>query len=463
MQSSDPVGYHPEDMLRAILPPDAQHVCDEEPHMLMHEDALGYMPVQLGAKLARGAYEVVRKLGWGTNSSVWLAREAGTGSDATEVSGARPRFVAVKILNKYTTDNEGEGIPYESTAHSRLWNAYLSGVESIPHPGYAHCLVMPPGSSFFETSVHGKHQCYVSTPCGTTVGQILDSTGRPFSLPVTKHIVKQALLALDFVHTKAKIVHCDVKADNMFVKITADDSTIARYLEENPSETYPPRFHSSISEGPIVTVKSQPLPNFGVHASFENLEICLADFGSGQSSRFGASGAPLKLQTVFPCEDIAPDTVYTTPYETRAPEQFLGCTGSTAIDIWAIGCLVFECLTLKTLFTAKNADDQLGLVEYHIELFPREFLARSPIQHMYFMPSGVHRASYFGRVRAASLERSIWDALYSYDPADPSSGNYDAAWRDLEATRAFMRRCLTIDPACRPSAAQLLEDAWFNT
>lgn len=83
MQSSDPVGYHPEDMLRAILPPDAQHVCDEEPHMLMHEDALGYMPVQLGAKLARGAYEVVRKLGWGTNSSVWLAREAGTGSDAT--------------------------------------------------------------------------------------------------------------------------------------------------------------------------------------------------------------------------------------------------------------------------------------------------------------------------------------------------------------------------------------------
>lgn len=83
MQSSDPVGYHPENMLRAILPPDAQHVCDEEPHMLMHEDALGYMPLQLGAKLARGAYEVVRKLGWGTNSSVWLAREAGTDSDVS--------------------------------------------------------------------------------------------------------------------------------------------------------------------------------------------------------------------------------------------------------------------------------------------------------------------------------------------------------------------------------------------
>ncbi|OJT04246.1 Serine/threonine-protein kinase SRPK [Trametes pubescens] len=371
MQSSNLAGYHPQDMLRAILSPDAQHVCDEEPHMLMHEDALGYMPVQLGAKLARGAYVVVRKLGWGTNSSVWLARETGTDSDATEGLGARPRFVAIKILNKHATENEEESIAHESSAQSRLWSARLSDAGYTSHPGYTHCLVMSPGSSFSETSVHGKHQCYVSTPYGTTVGQILDTTGRPFSLSATKRIVKQALLALDFVHTKAKIVHCDVKADNIFAKITADDSAIARYLEENPSETYTPRFHSNISDGPIVTVKSQPLPNFGLDASFENLEIYLADFGS-----------------VFPCEDIAPDTIYTTPYETRAPEQFLGCTGSTAIDIWAIGCLVYECLTLKTLFWAKNADDQLGLVEHHIGLFPPEFLARSPIQHMYFDPSG---------------------------------------------------------------------------
>lgn len=76
--------------------------------------------------------------------------------------------------------------------------------------------------------------------------------------------------------------------------------------------------------------------------------------------------------------------------------------------------------------------------------------------------TGVHRTSYYGGVRAASLERSIWDALYPCDASDASVDD-DAAWRDLEATRAFMRRCLTIDPACRPTAAQLLEDAWFNT
>ncbi|OJT03898.1 hypothetical protein TRAPUB_5423 [Trametes pubescens] len=142
-----------------------------------------------------------------------------------------------------------------------------------------------------------------SSPC---------STGKPFSLAITKCIVKQALLALDFVHTKAKIVHCDA---------------------------------------------------------------------------------------VFPCEDIAPDAVYTNPYETRAPEQFLGCTGSTGIDIWAIGCLVYECLTLKTLFGTKTADDQLGLVEHHIGLFPREFLARSPIQHKYFDPSGAQFINLHLRVR----------------------------------------------------------------
>ncbi len=116
--------------------------------------------------------------------------------------------MAIKILNKHATENEEESIAHESSAQSRLWGARLSDAGYTSHPGYTHCLVMSPGSSFSETSVHGKHQCYVSTSCGTTVGQILDTTGRPFSLSATKRIVKQALLALDFVHTKAKIVHC---------------------------------------------------------------------------------------------------------------------------------------------------------------------------------------------------------------------------------------------------------------
>ena len=33
---------------------------------------------------------------------------------------------------------------------------------------------------------------------------------------------------------------------------------------------------------------------------------------------------------------------------------------------------------------------------------------------------------------------------------------------DIRAVGAFVRHCVTIDPAVRPSASQLLEDEWFT-
>lgn len=45
--------------------------------MLSPEDGqpYGYFPMRLGQTLDEGKYMVVRKLGYGTNSSVWLAKE----------------------------------------------------------------------------------------------------------------------------------------------------------------------------------------------------------------------------------------------------------------------------------------------------------------------------------------------------------------------------------------------------
>ena len=48
--------------------------CDEEPHMLSPEQGYGFFPLTLGQTLRGGKLEIVRKLGWGLNSSVWLAR-----------------------------------------------------------------------------------------------------------------------------------------------------------------------------------------------------------------------------------------------------------------------------------------------------------------------------------------------------------------------------------------------------
>lgn len=50
-------------------------ICDEEAHMLPHPQGDGYWGLSLGSKIYKSKYEIVRKLGWGAESSVWLAKE----------------------------------------------------------------------------------------------------------------------------------------------------------------------------------------------------------------------------------------------------------------------------------------------------------------------------------------------------------------------------------------------------
>jgi serine/threonine protein kinase len=47
----------------------------------------------------------------------------------------------------------------------------------------------------------------------------------------------------------------------------------------------------------------------------------------------------------------------------RAPELLLGCEAyTTAIDLWAAGCIMGELLTGKPLLPGKTAADQLSLI-----------------------------------------------------------------------------------------------------
>lgn len=46
----------------------------------------------------------------------------------------------------------------------------------------------------------------------------------------------------------------------------------------------------------------------------------------------------------------------------RAPELLLGCDYSTAVDLWSIGCIIYELLTLKTLFPGNSELDQLNII-----------------------------------------------------------------------------------------------------
>jgi serine/threonine-protein kinase SRPK3 len=48
------------------------------------------------------------------------------------------------------------------------------------------------------------------------------------------------------------------------VSMNVSDATIDEYLDKNPAVLYEPRIEPDLSVDPIITVKSQPLPDFGL-------------------------------------------------------------------------------------------------------------------------------------------------------------------------------------------------------
>ncbi|KAK0500143.1 hypothetical protein EDD18DRAFT_1459922 [Armillaria luteobubalina] len=74
----------------------------EEPLDLTQEQSYGYPGIVIGDLLGPNSrYEILRKLGWGLNSSVWLARDR---------SSTESKCVSIKALKGYATEVVNIGI-----------------------------------------------------------------------------------------------------------------------------------------------------------------------------------------------------------------------------------------------------------------------------------------------------------------------------------------------------------------
>ena len=67
----------------------------------------------------------------------------------------------------------------------------------------------------------------------------------------------------------------------------------------------------------------------------------------------------------------------------RAPEPILNLNYDTSVDIWSLGCILYELYTGKAMFRGKNENDQLYLYNYYLGPPPNHMINNS-IKHIFF-------------------------------------------------------------------------------
>jgi len=79
------------------------------------------------------------------------------------------------------------------------------------HPGYKHCLHLYDATH--DASYHGPHICLVTDVLGANITSLrrLQPNGHgAFPVGVAKRIIKQTLLALDYLHRECNLVHTGI-------------------------------------------------------------------------------------------------------------------------------------------------------------------------------------------------------------------------------------------------------------
>ncbi|KAG2735802.1 hypothetical protein G9P44_002016 [Scheffersomyces stipitis] len=171
----------------------------------------GYHTCYIGENYKNGKYTLVRKLGWGHFSTVWLARD-----------NDKHSHVAMKIVRSAKH--------YTETAVDEIKLLDKVTTSDMHHPGHEHVIQLL--DTFTHKGPNGVHVVMVFEVLGENLlGLIRRYKHRGIPIVFVKQIAKQLLSALDFLHRKCGVIHTDLKPENVLIEI-GDVEQIVKIVEE---------------------------------------------------------------------------------------------------------------------------------------------------------------------------------------------------------------------------------------
>ncbi|XP_053891171.1 SRSF protein kinase 1-like isoform X1 [Malaclemys terrapin pileata] len=374
--------------------------CQEDPAEYC---AGGYYPVQKGDTFS-GRYQVVHKLGCGYFSTVWLCQDM-----------VEKRCVAVKVAKG--------GESFAEAAQDEI--SLLQCVSSMKKKDLAgenivHCL-----DDFKMIGANGFHVCLVFELLGPSLRCLMRSHGtQGLPLPFVKKALQQVLAGLQFLHTNCRIIHTDIKPENILLQL--DEESLQKLLHDTAA------WSQSINLG---LKKPGILANQLDHCNIMKMGVKIADLGSACWTY-----KPLSKE------------IQTQPY--RALEVLLGLDYSTPADIWSTACLAFEMVTGECLFEPQ-AGKYFSRDDDHVARII-ELLGRIPPKIIF---SWKQSSKFFSRQGALlRISRLFPCTLYN-----TLMDRYNWTKQEAAPFTSFLLPMLEYTPAKRTTAVKCLQHPWLST
>ncbi|KJX97005.1 protein kinase [Zymoseptoria brevis] len=364
-----------------------------------------YYPVRIG-EVFQARYQVVGKLGFGVTSTVWLAR------DTSEC-----RHVALKVCIR--DEAMGDALSTELDVYKRI--------QVSPKHHVGRSAVRSLLDSFHIDGPGGRHMCLVHLPLWESVLNIKhrNDAGR-LPAEVLAFVLKRLFDALTLLHEECHVAHTDIKEANIL--LGADSSVLTEFEAEELKEPSPRKE----VDGNVIYLSRR----LGTPRKFEAPVLC--DFGSAVPLDDGREHL----------EDIQPD-VY------RSPEVILDIPWSYSVDVWNVGCMVWDAFEGEHLFTGHDPELETYRSRAHLaEIIallgppPPTLLARANFKSKFFSEQGEFTAG-IPLPSSRPLERR------------ESSIQDTGSNEDRECFLRFMRKMLQWEPEKRSSARELAEDEWI--
>ena len=168
-----------------------------------------YHVVSIG-DLFKNRYKVVRKLGWGHFSTVWLVQDKDVAADAPH------RYAALKIVKSARH--------YKEAAEDEV--KLLRSIRDTDPGSRGRTRAVLLLDDFKHYGPHGTHICMVMEVLGHNLLKLIkqhEYKGIPMDL--LRRIIRQCLQALAYMHDDCEIIHTDIKPENILLCMSPKEVT----------------------------------------------------------------------------------------------------------------------------------------------------------------------------------------------------------------------------------------------